>query len=593
MDISKNDLKHLFVTWLEELVADAERKNSNTLSSLNQAVSNLRKFEGNIVGPQSLLGISYLGEKRVNFLIKQLRKFCKNEGYSVPQGFEERQRPHLTRDPLLSSLPNGIARKAPSKKAKTKKKYVPAKRSGGYAILVTLGIYDPDSRGMTKDEIISKAGNYCDNSFSANPATKHYHSAWSSSKTLINNGLVKCTGRPLYYYLTEEGADLAKVLISSGNYDTHQGERRNAPQKRGVTPMEKDAQIQSLNTKRSLDDLYSNDPHNEENPRKRNGLGILISNDFNNNINSNSLSPTSKSPIGNDNITKWNLGTFEIIFIIDNRELRSGNDKEFFYSRLKNSGFKVEMRALSVGDFLWIARHKETLEEVILDFILERKRLDDLVSSIQDGRFSEQKHRLSMTGIRNIFYLIDENAGVDLSAFNEQIKTLISQAVVENKFFVERCRDSDSATMFLEKLTKRIVNYYLLKDIVAIRPKWIGQQTDFKKILFEYRKKYIGVECCLSYGSFIESLGKTSFVTVKELYLKMLLTTKGVSFEKALVIQNNYSTPKKLIEAYKSLGDDEAKKKSLLKDVSANEVGNRSIGKKTSENIYEAWGKYY
>lgn len=49
-----------------------------------------------------------------------------------------------------------------------------------------------------------------------------------------------------------------------------------------------------------------------------------------------------------------------------------------------------EMRRLSVGDFAWICRDRNG-RELMLPYILERKRLDDLSGSIQDGRFHEQK----------------------------------------------------------------------------------------------------------------------------------------------------------------------------------------------------------
>ena len=45
---------------------------------------------------------------------------------------------------------------------------------------------------------------------------------------------------------------------------------------------------------------------------------------------------------------------------------------------------------------------------VVLDFIVERKRMDDLASSIVDGRFREQKHRMKQSGLANAVYLIEE-----------------------------------------------------------------------------------------------------------------------------------------------------------------------------------------
>ena len=78
------------------------------------------------------------------------------------------------------------------------------------------------------------------------------------------------------------------------------------------------------------------------------------------------------------------------------------------------------MRKLNIGDFIWIAREKVNIShgivytdvcivspshynyytdqlrapdarEIVLEHIIERKRMDDLASSIIDRRFSEQK----------------------------------------------------------------------------------------------------------------------------------------------------------------------------------------------------------
>jgi ERCC4-type nuclease len=51
---------------------------------------------------------------------------------------------------------------------------------------------------------------------------------------------------------------------------------------------------------------------------------------------------------------------------------------------------------LPVGDGIWIARHKIHLTEHILDFIVERKNVADLGSSITDNRYKDQKLRLQV-----------------------------------------------------------------------------------------------------------------------------------------------------------------------------------------------------
>ena len=82
-------------------------------------------------------------------------------------------------------------------------------------------------------------------------------------------------------------------------------------------------------------------------------------------------------------------------------------------------GVKFSVRKLSVGDFIWIAQERVDVSkgivnlmsclllytlilllgrlrlpesrEVVLEYIVERKRMDDLAGSIIDRRFQEQK----------------------------------------------------------------------------------------------------------------------------------------------------------------------------------------------------------
>jgi crossover junction endonuclease MUS81 len=54
------------------------------------------------------------------------------------------------------------------------------------------------------------------------------------------------------------------------------------------------------------------------------------------------------------------------------------------------------MKRLPVGDAIWIAHHKVLHTEYVLDFIVERKSVDDLVGSIRDNRYKDQKLRLKV-----------------------------------------------------------------------------------------------------------------------------------------------------------------------------------------------------
>lgn len=54
------------------------------------------------------------------------------------------------------------------------------------------------------------------------------------------------------------------------------------------------------------------------------------------------------------------------------------------------------MKRLPVGDGIWIARHRKLHTEYVLDFIIERKNVEDLASSIRDNRYRDQKLRLKV-----------------------------------------------------------------------------------------------------------------------------------------------------------------------------------------------------
>jgi crossover junction endonuclease MUS81 len=86
--------------------------------------------------------------------------------------------------------------------------------------------------------------------------------------------------------------------------------------------------------------------------------------------------------------------TYEIILVLDTREVESRSNRDRIAESLERKGVKVETRALRLGDMCWVARRLDAYgaeeDECVLDFVVERKRLDDLVSSIRDGRYSEQ-----------------------------------------------------------------------------------------------------------------------------------------------------------------------------------------------------------
>lgn len=87
-------------------------------------------------------------------------------------------------------------------------------------------------------------------------------------------------------------------------------------------------------------------------------------------------------------------GSYDVRLILDTREVESKSARDDFSDKLRAKGIEVETRALRLGDVMWIAKRRDGLggeeDECVLDYVVERKRLDDLCQSIKDGRYTEQ-----------------------------------------------------------------------------------------------------------------------------------------------------------------------------------------------------------
>ena len=68
---------------------------------------------------------------------------------------------------------------------------------------------------------------------------------------------------------------------------------------------------------------------------------------------------------------------------------------------IEKYGITVRTCHLPIGDFMW------EYDRQILDYVVERKKADDLMSSIFDGRYKEQKYRLKSSGFSNVYYLFE------------------------------------------------------------------------------------------------------------------------------------------------------------------------------------------
>ena len=264
---------------------------------------------------------------------------------------------HMSEPP---QFPDQVA-EGPSRKRVATRQYIPRFRSGAWAILRALETFPPEA-SVTKAEIVRVAQEFCDASFDT-PLDNKYYTAWNSIKILLDKGYVYKSGNPARFCLTDEGLEVAKSLVKASEG--------------------KNAQESEPSQKRPRAGL---DPQPAFIPPD--SLGLFERPVSQVSYNSRPLT----TPITNIQTRSVNFlpaGSYTIQFIMDNREIHSPIDKERLEREIGQGGVDYCVRSLDIGDGLWIA--KSGSEEYVLDYIVERKRMDDLVMSIHDGRFHEQK----------------------------------------------------------------------------------------------------------------------------------------------------------------------------------------------------------
>lgn len=157
-----------------------------------------------------------------------------------------------------------------------------------------------------------------------------------------------------------------------------------------------------------------------------------------------------------------------------------------------------EVRRLNVGDFTWIARCRKTNDELVMPYIIERKRLDDLSKSIIDGRFHEQKvmqkcicllwyilafahliiyvffifvfqFRLKQSGIENLMYIV-ENIDKN-SRFSIPFLSLLQASVnclIQDGFTVKYTRNHKDSMSHLSYITKILIKLYKVRKTIQL-----------------------------------------------------------------------------------------------------------------------------
>ena len=143
---------------------------------------------------------------------------------------------------------------------------------------------------------------------------------------------------------------------------------------------------------------------------------------------------------------------WEVVLVLDSREVRSQQDRGFLANQLHIAGVRCEVRSLGLGDVQWMLRHREKGSEAMLDVLVERKNVRDLAQSILDGRFREQQYRLGRCGARHPVYLVEGGLATQDVLPTDSLLTGMMRTVMNQDIYVYQSTSIDDSIVFLRSL---------------------------------------------------------------------------------------------------------------------------------------------
>jgi len=429
---------------------------------------------------------------------------------------------------------------------KPKKLYVPKRGGPACALLLALN----SDKSFSLQQLYNSA-----QLFMAERTAENEKQFWNALKKLQTETLIRKEGegKSALFSLTEDGLKVASQLHS----------RQNRISKSKLT--KKSDTLQQTLTAFSIKCPSLSQNNNDQNEDEN--VITLDRDDERTPSVSQTLSNSPKCPP----LREW-----QIILLIDIRERRNETDRQNMLSKLSRGGVRCEFRSLSIGDFVWIARRGET--EVVLDCIIERKKLSDLSQSVIDGRYAEQRERLKLTRLKRLIYLIEGSLASVHSVSLSAVATVVSSLQLCHRIMCHETSNFDFSIKFLISMNKCIIKHYSANGILY------SSNNSSNHLLFGEFELYETFSNRMK-----KSSSEISFLT----FGQQLRQIKGVSPSVAFSIINKFSSAAQLYMTYeKSLSlQSEQQMLSKLQIEKKGGKSMRSLGNSMSLRIWQFFRK--
>ncbi|KAJ1989564.1 Crossover junction endonuclease mus81 [Coemansia sp. RSA 1358] len=578
----------LFLKWVNEWYQDACRRNAKTQFTLKKALKSLQRYPLRIENAQEAMQLEGIGQGIADRLAKKLASWQKENGIVVPQQQEEQT--------------EGTGNNVANPKRRTPRMYVPRYRTGAFALLIGLYkahcLYGQDYY-VPRSELIPLCEQYTDTPFhvagssTGRGGNSVQHTAWSGIKTLESKSLVERQSG-VKFCITEEGLRIAEKVVEllRTRNELPDEDNRVFTEYESRNDQESDAISNEFSDRLELASEGSLSGLSESSKFDRPLMRPLLNRAPSSSARASSNGFSRQSSLADiadielADLILYPKADYDIILIVDSREVHSPADRALIQKELEDHGVHTEIRPLTVGDYLWIARTKATsanrhLPDIVLDYVVERKRMDDLCASIKDGRYREQHSRIHGTGFTNVFYVVEGTNPEAVSRLGENaVNTALSRIQVHHGFHLKRPPTYEATLRLLRQTTG--VLQATLGDVYAIPNQFVGQK-EFAQTKKSIRSRFPNSSLAMSFEAYDVVSNKSGTLCVGEIYLRMLMTMRGVSADKALTIARRHQTLEQLLKALKA----QSGRKELEEIVVDGTC--RKIGPALAKRIAEFW----
>ncbi|KAK3949267.1 ERCC4 domain-containing protein [Pseudoneurospora amorphoporcata] len=638
----------LFLGWIKEWWDIERERNSKGAPTYKRAYNSLKSCPLIFQHPSELDVLSGIGPKICQRLTDKLKRHCEENGLPMPKHPKGSKRKRELENALAEAAVAQNEQPSPPKKARTARTYVPKLNSGAYALLMALS--DPGPSGyMDKTALIAKAQPYSEYSFTVPSMANRSYTAWDSMKYLDKKELVHIRGRPTKRYsLTDEGWQVVKRMkeardlvdgvggnatasrtataSGSGTSNVNRNDENINPN-RPDSGVKRESRYTPLDLKPFGSATVSPEKLPQPKPRTATSESIVIldsdeedfrydevedrkpiirettNREYIDLVADGDAVPADESSLPHFTPIRLAPGSFTVELVLDTREVQAKNNRDHIQEELCKLGVRPIMRSLELGDVLWIAKCKQPGwlnrlgaegDEVVLDYIVERKRLDDLIGSIKDGRFREQKYRLKRSGMKKVIYVIESfNLDQDIrNKYHEAMDTAMASIQVVNGYFLKKTDTIAESIKYLAAVTYMLKEIYEAKPLFVI-PTKVLTAKNYLPLIKHLREKEPSRGHYISYPAFASLVSKSEMMTLGDVFLKMLMCIRRLSGEKAIEIRKVWKTPYELVKAFEACGTDEngkKKQRALVASMLSHLVDRRSVDNGLSEKIAEVWG---